>query len=131
MKERTVKWITVPIIKGTQQILVDDYFDPRVLDGYVFEIQKNKGLSVYSLNNQLRTNGEVAGSVNEIFGKSKRSKRTNSIDKFDYTSGAWSKKGTPRYIDCSIDSQKVIKVEVSKKLNIISKIKNIFKRFTL
>lgn len=100
MQVTTVKWITVPTTNGTQQILVDDVFDPRILDGYVFEIRPKKGLSVYSLHNQYRARKSVPGSINEIFGRPSRSKRTNNIDVFDYTSGAWSKKGTPRYIDC-------------------------------
>jgi hypothetical protein len=95
MNQTEGKWIVVPTLKSTQQILVDHTYDPRILDGYMFEVAKN-GISIHSHNGKLRIKGQVDGSVNELFGTPKFKKRTNRINTFDYTAAAFDKYGTPR-----------------------------------
>lgn len=95
MNQTEGKWIAVPTIKKTQQILVDHSYDPRMLDGYMFEVTKN-GISVHSYNGKLRIKGHIDGSVNELFGTPKFKKRTNRINAFDYTAAAFDKFGTQR-----------------------------------
>lgn len=113
MNQTEGKWIAVPTLKSTQQILVDHQYDPRALDGYMFEVAKN-GISIHSYNGKLRIKGQVDGSVNELFGTPRYKKRTNRINTFDYTIAAFDKYGTPRITAKSTKSIEILPLNLNK-----------------
>jgi hypothetical protein len=91
------KFIEVPTNKGTfVDLIVDADFDETALSGLVFEELYNS-IAVYKRGSKYRTNHTKIGSMNEVFGFPRCSRRFGKKFHNDYTSTAWLKNNIWQY----------------------------------